>query len=53
MSRNVGGIGKILPLLIGSALVVLALTGTIGMWGWIGHCPWPPGYLTSAQRINE
>ena len=43
MSRNVGDIGKILPLLIGSALVVLALTGTIGMWGWIGALPLATG----------
>lgn len=43
MSRNVGGIDKILRILIGIALIVLALTGTIGVWGWIGVLPLATG----------
>ncbi|TVP51920.1 MAG: DUF2892 domain-containing protein [Halomonas sp.] len=43
MSRNVGGIDKILRILIGVALIVLALTGTIGVWGWIGVLPLATG----------
>lgn len=36
MNSNVGGIDKILRILVGIVLIVLALTGTIGVWGWIG-----------------
>ncbi|CAO1664243.1 DUF2892 domain-containing protein [Halomonas sp. HAL1] len=43
MSRNVGGIDKILRILIGIALIVLALTGTIGVWGWVGVLPLATG----------
>lgn len=43
MSRNVGGIDKMLRILIGIALIVLALTGTIGVWGWIGVLPLATG----------
>lgn len=43
MSRNVGGIDKILRILIGIALIVLALIGTIGPWGWVGVLPLATG----------
>ena len=32
MNSNVGGIDKILRILVGVVLIVLALTGTIGAW---------------------
>ncbi len=35
-SRNMGSADRIARLVIGALLVVLALTGTIGIWGWIG-----------------
>jgi len=31
-----GGIDRIARFIIGALLVVLAITGTIGVWGWIG-----------------
>ncbi|CEP36131.1 MULTISPECIES: YgaP family membrane protein [Halomonadaceae] len=43
MTSNVGGIDKILRILVGIALIVLALTGTIGVWGWIGVVPLATG----------
>ncbi|MBR9905301.1 MAG: DUF2892 domain-containing protein [Gammaproteobacteria bacterium] len=43
MTSNVGGIDKILSILVGIALIVLALTGTIGVWGWIGVVPLATG----------
>ncbi|WP_386083902.1 DUF2892 domain-containing protein [Vreelandella sp. F11] len=43
MSRNIGGIDKILRILVGIVLIVLALTGTIGVWGWIGVLPLATG----------
>ena len=36
LSRNMGSTDKILRLAVGVLLIVLALTGTIGLWGWLG-----------------
>ena len=39
MKSNVGGIDRILRIVIGLVLIGLAATGTIGVWGWIGVVP--------------
>lgn len=39
MARNVGGIDRLLRIVVGLALIGLALTGTVGWWGWIGIVP--------------
>jgi hypothetical protein len=39
MKTNVGSIDRVLRAGIGIALIGLALTGTIGAWGWIGVVP--------------
>jgi O-antigen ligase len=39
MKSNVGGIDRILRVVIGLVLIALTLTGTIGVWGWIGVVP--------------
>jgi hypothetical protein len=39
MKANVGGIDRILRIVIGLALIAATLTGTIGVWGWIGVVP--------------
>lgn len=51
-SRNVGGIDRVLRILVGLALIALAATGTVGLWGYIGVVPlltgligWCPAYL--------
>ena len=36
MKPNVGGIDRILRLVLGLALIGLTLSGTIGVWGWLG-----------------
>jgi len=36
MTQNVGGIDRILRIVVGLALIVLAATGNIGVWGWLG-----------------
>jgi Protein of unknown function (DUF2892) len=36
---NVGGIDRILRIVAGLALIAMTLTGTIGIWGWIGVVP--------------
>jgi hypothetical protein len=39
MTKNVGGIDRILRIVAGIALIALAVTGTIGVWGYIGVVP--------------
>ncbi|WP_291992180.1 DUF2892 domain-containing protein [Candidatus Accumulibacter sp. ACC003] len=39
MKTNVGGIDKILRIVVGIALITLAAIGVIGVWGWIGVVP--------------
>jgi Protein of unknown function (DUF2892) len=39
MTRNVGGIDRVLRIVLGLALIALTLTGAIGVWGWIGLVP--------------
>ncbi|MDS4028873.1 MAG: DUF2892 domain-containing protein [Candidatus Contendobacter sp.] len=48
---NVGSTDKIIRLAVGALLIVLALFGVIGWWGWIGIVPiatalmnWCPAY---------
>ena len=36
MKSNVGGIDRILRIVIGLVLVGLAATGSVGWWGWLG-----------------
>ena len=51
MKANVGGIDRILRIVVGLVLIALAATGTVGIWGWIGVVPlltgligWCPAY---------
>ncbi len=39
MIKNIGSPDRIARLVIGALLIVLTLTGTIGVWGWIGIIP--------------
>lgn len=43
MTRNVGGIDRIARIVVGIVLILLALTGSIGAWGWIGVLPLATG----------
>lgn len=36
MKSNVGGIDRILRIVLGLILIGLAATGTVGLWGYIG-----------------
>ena len=52
MKQNVGGIDRTVRIVAGLALIGLAATGTVGVWGWIGAVPlatgaigWCPAYL--------
>lgn len=36
LTTNVGSLDRILRIVIGGLLIVLAAMGTIGIWGWLG-----------------
>lgn len=36
LAKNMGSIDRLARLIIGALLIVLAVTGTIGVWGWVG-----------------
>ncbi len=33
---NIGAADRVLRLVVGAVLILLALTGMIGIWGWLG-----------------
>ena len=39
MKSNMGSIDRALRVIVGLILVGLALTGTVGWWGWLGVVP--------------
>ncbi|MGD9774272.1 YgaP family membrane protein [Diaphorobacter sp.] len=39
MKHNVGGLDRVLRIVVGLVLIALAATGTVGWWGWIGVVP--------------
>jgi Inner membrane protein YgaP-like, transmembrane domain len=45
MTTNAGTIDRALRIIAGIALIALTLTGTIGVWGWIGVVPLATGLI--------
>ncbi|MFW5331907.1 YgaP family membrane protein [Hydrogenophaga sp. ZJX-1] len=45
MTKNVGGIDRILRILVGVALIAAAAMGSIGVWGYIGVVPLLTGLM--------
>lgn len=45
MKTNVGGMDRILRIVIGLVLIALTVTGTIGVWGWLGVVPLATGAI--------
>ncbi len=45
MKVNVGGIDKIARIVVGALLLILAATGTLGAWAWIGIVPLATGLM--------
>ncbi len=43
MTQNIGGVERIVRVLLGLVMVVLSLTGQIGVWGWLGLVPMATG----------
>jgi hypothetical protein len=46
MKANVGGMDRILRIVLGLALIGLTLTGAIAVWGWIGVVPLATGAVS-------
>ena len=65
MKSNVGGIDRIIRIVVGLVLIGLAATGTVGWWGWLGIVPlatgaigWCPpyamlGFNTCSMKTNS
>ena len=45
MKSNVGGIDRVLRIVLGLGLIALAATGTVGVWGYVGVVPLLTGLL--------
>jgi hypothetical protein len=45
MTKNVGGIDRVLRIVLGLVLIALAATGTVGLWGYIGVAPLLTGLM--------
>ncbi|WBE25819.1 YgaP family membrane protein [Denitrificimonas caeni] len=45
MKSNMGSIDRALRIIVGLVLVGLALTSTVGWWGWLGIIPIVTGVL--------
>ncbi len=45
MTKNVGGVDRILRIVVGIALIAAAAMGAIGVWGYIGVVPLLTGLM--------
>jgi O-antigen ligase len=45
MTKNIGGIERIVRIVAGLILIALAATGTVGLWGWLGLVPMATGLM--------
>ena len=45
MKSNVGGIDRILRIVLGLVLIGLTATGAVGVWGWLGIVPLATGAI--------
>lgn len=52
MKTNVGGMDRILRIVVGLLLIVLTLSGQIGVWGWIGVVPLATGLLKTCPLYS-
>ena len=45
MTKNVGGIDRIIRITVGLGLIAAAATGAIGVWGYVGLVPLATGLM--------
>ncbi|MCB1354487.1 MAG: DUF2892 domain-containing protein [Rhodobacteraceae bacterium] len=46
MTRNMGTTDRAIRFIVGALLIVLAMTGTIGAWGWLGLIPLATAFIS-------
>lgn len=49
---NVGGIDRVLRILVGLVLLGLSFAGVVGAWGWIGLVPLATGLMGSCPAYG-
>ena len=49
---NVGGIDRVLRILVGLVLLGLSFAGVVGAWGWIGIVPLATGLLKTCPLYS-
>ncbi|TNE39263.1 MAG: DUF2892 domain-containing protein [Sphingomonadales bacterium] len=52
MNRNVGGIDRILRIVIGVVLIALVFVGPKTAWGWLGLIPLATGLLRTCPLYS-
>ena len=52
MNKNIGGIERIVRIVVGLVLIALAATGTVGWWGWLGVVPLATGLMGWCPRYS-
>ena len=45
MTSNVGGVDRLVRIVLGAVLIALAVSGQVGVWGWLGLVPLATGAL--------
>ena len=52
MNRNEGGLDRVMRVAAGLALIGLAVTGTVGPWGYIGVVPLLTGLISTCPLYS-
>ena len=52
MPLNVGSVDRMARIVVGLVLIILAATGTVGLWGWIGIIPVLTGIFRFCPAYN-
>jgi len=52
MKVNVGGLDRAIRVIVGLVLIGLTLTGTIGVWGWLGVLPLATGLFRTCPAYT-
>ncbi len=52
MTANVGNPDRTLRIVVGIALIALAATGTVGVWGYVGVLPLLTGLVRSCPAYS-
>lgn len=51
-ATNVGGLDRMLRILVGAGLIMATLMGLVGVWGWIGVVPLLTGLFSTCPLYS-